>query len=257
MNLSVQRASLEDANAIVELLREGIGDKLINYTIAGTVGMVSFVSTQLADDYLGPNIFFVCKSADQIKGFAEVRIYQNELFLNHIYVSEQFRGNGLGRALLHSCLDFARVHQLKSMGLDVFTHNEQAKKWYEFLGFKIIDEYAWLEVEIPCQLNQAGNYIILNQPFANAVYDKFGFASVEIETNEMTYSVGLLGARLFRINTSRIFDDVSALTALMKFDPLRKILCIDKVSEFNKKNIKSGKVICGNYRMSVDVIRVI
>ena len=54
-----------------------------------------------------------------------------------ILVAEQARGKGVGSHLLQAVLDWATRHRtLTKLGLNVFSHNEQAIRLYEAHGFK-------------------------------------------------------------------------------------------------------------------------
>jgi GNAT superfamily N-acetyltransferase len=58
--------------------------------------------------------------------------------LFRMYVSDEYRGKGLGRALIHSVIEKAReLKDIEQINLTVISHNKSAKMLYERLGFTI------------------------------------------------------------------------------------------------------------------------
>ena len=58
-----------------------------------------------------------------------------DCWLEDLFVSEEARGSGLGRALTLAAFDRARAHGCRRVELDVNTENPPALKLYESLGF--------------------------------------------------------------------------------------------------------------------------
>ena len=56
--------------------------------------------------------------------------------LSAIIVHPNFRGRGVGRALLNECLSRAAQHKAKGMLLELYVPNPAAKALYESLGFE-------------------------------------------------------------------------------------------------------------------------
>ena len=58
-----------------------------------------------------------------------------DCWLEDLYVSDQARGSGLGRALVEAAFDRARLRDCRRVELDVNTENAAARALYESLGF--------------------------------------------------------------------------------------------------------------------------
>ena len=63
--------------------------------------------------------------------------------IEQVGVKEEFRGCGIGTALLQHQIGLARTKRLRKCTLDVATTNPQAQKLYERLGFKVVMENKW------------------------------------------------------------------------------------------------------------------
>lgn len=63
---------------------------------------------------------------------------KSELFINDIYIDEEYRGNGLGRELMALIENQARKLKISKIGLHVFASNKSAFSLYSNSGFKTI-----------------------------------------------------------------------------------------------------------------------
>jgi ribosomal protein S18 acetylase RimI-like enzyme len=75
-------------------------------------------------------------------GFAQLRFRTSvwsggeDAWLEDVFVAEQARGEGAGRALVEECLKRARERGCKRIQLDTNETNEPAMRLYESLGFR-------------------------------------------------------------------------------------------------------------------------
>jgi putative acetyltransferase len=62
---------------------------------------------------------------------------QNEQGLAHVgmAVQDRYRGQGIGKCLLDAATDWARDRSCHKIALEVWPHNERARKLYERAGF--------------------------------------------------------------------------------------------------------------------------
>lgn len=89
---------------------------------------------------------FVAESNDKVIAFASLGIddKNDELIVNKIptaYISdiivlEEYRGKGIGKALLKKAEDFAKEKGLKYIKLIVFSENNKASGLYKSFGFE-------------------------------------------------------------------------------------------------------------------------
>jgi len=63
------------------------------------------------------------------------------LFLEDLFVREQFRGNGIGKALLASVAKIAKREQCYGVHWEVLDWNEKAIEFYKSLGAKFLDQW--------------------------------------------------------------------------------------------------------------------
>ena len=105
---------------------------------------VEAMKRELADTET--NLFLVAQGdADPLVGYAKLRVAGHEtvdaarpIELHRLYVRRFAAGTGLGRALLRSGLDAARVHEHDVMWLGVWEHNHRARTFYERWGFRVV-----------------------------------------------------------------------------------------------------------------------
>ena len=64
-------------------------------------------------------------------------------FISQLGVAEEFRGYGIGTALIRHFIERARALGLRKCVLDVAMTNSKAQALYERLGFRVIQESKW------------------------------------------------------------------------------------------------------------------
>jgi ribosomal protein S18 acetylase RimI-like enzyme len=76
-------------------------------------------------------------------------------FISQLGVKEEFRGRGIGTALIQHQIELTRSLGLRKCTLDVAMTNPRAQALYERLGFKVVQENEWKyhdsEVHVPGQ----------------------------------------------------------------------------------------------------------
>ncbi|MCP4137076.1 MAG: GNAT family N-acetyltransferase [bacterium] len=80
------------------------------------------------------------------------------LYIDALCVDEQYRGRGIGTALLSSARDRARDEGYNSLSLIVMAHNERALSVYKKFGFKTVDTVAVKPHELIPQ--EGGAYLV-------------------------------------------------------------------------------------------------
>ena len=105
----------------------------------------------LAGDTPGsmPLVNFVAETADgTLTGFAEVDLRSHADgcdaarpvgYLEGWYVTEEYRGRGIGRRLLSAAEDWARSHGCLEMASDTWIDNALSQTCHEALGFEVVD----------------------------------------------------------------------------------------------------------------------
>lgn len=68
------------------------------------------------------------------------------MYLDDLYVSKEYRKQGIGKKLLDSVIDLAKKKECKKMRWQVSNWNKNAQKFYEHIGAEIDD------IELNCDL---------------------------------------------------------------------------------------------------------
>lgn len=66
--------------------------------------------------------------------------------MKRLYIKPQFRGKGIGRALVQKIIELASAKNYKKMRLDTISSMEAAIKLYQMMGFKKISPYRHMSV---------------------------------------------------------------------------------------------------------------
>jgi len=76
----------------------------------------------------------------------ERSVAEGELLMDGIAVDSAWRGKGVGTALLHAVIAFAREHEYRTVRLEVVDTNPSAKRLYERVGFMAMQtqQTGWL-----------------------------------------------------------------------------------------------------------------
>ena len=81
---------------------------------------------------------YVVRTIDcPVAGFCAFWLVVDEIHINNVAVRPQFRGRGIGTALLHHVLAEARQLGARRATLEVRASNEPARRLYERLGFYV------------------------------------------------------------------------------------------------------------------------
>ena len=82
--------------------------------------------------------YLVALSGDKIVGFAGAWMILDEAHVTNIAVAEAYRGQGIGRQLTQSLLQYAADLGVAYTTLEVRRSNERAKALYASLGFEYV-----------------------------------------------------------------------------------------------------------------------
>jgi [ribosomal protein S18]-alanine N-acetyltransferase len=83
------------------------------------------------------HIFVVRTPQCLVAGFCAFWLVFDEIHINNLAIRPQFRGHGMGTALLHHILAEARQLGAHRATLEVRASNEAARRLYERLGFYV------------------------------------------------------------------------------------------------------------------------
>lgn len=103
----------------------------------------------LPGDYVSPNgCLLLAVYKEQSVGCVGLRKLSDEVCeMKRLYVREQFRGLGIGRALVEAVIEKARKIDYNYMRLDTVPSMEVASALYISVGFKKISTYRYNPIE--------------------------------------------------------------------------------------------------------------
>lgn len=123
MNLIISKMTLDDLSSIRDILISDF-DNFWNYEI-------------LKEELECSNSFFVIakNDANEIVGFAGLKIIVDEADIMNIVVKKSFRHNGIGSFLLEHLISYAKNNNLKTVTLEVNENNLSAIHLYDKFSF--------------------------------------------------------------------------------------------------------------------------
>ena len=80
--------------------------------------------------------FFVAMTKNEVSGYVGANNVLGELYIDNIAVFYNYRGFGIGEALLRHLIDVAKAENCSLITLEVRVSNTPARNLYEKLGFK-------------------------------------------------------------------------------------------------------------------------
>jgi ribosomal-protein-alanine N-acetyltransferase len=83
------------------------------------------------------HIFVVRTPERPVVGFCAFWLVVDEIHVNNVAILPGLRGRGMGTALMHRVLDEAARLGARRATLEVRVSNQSARRWYEFLGFRV------------------------------------------------------------------------------------------------------------------------
>jgi len=115
--------------------------------------LISAYSVQsVASDLANPNIDIIvaCSSSDSVIGFTQLTRGTMEdclkgsempIELQRLYVTQEYHGAGVGRALIDRVEEIARGEGYKTLWLGVWEENFKAQNVYAKMGFRKVGEH--------------------------------------------------------------------------------------------------------------------
>ena len=85
--------------------------------------------------HLRDGVVLVAEADERAAGFAEAELQKGQVFVANLYVRPEARRRGIGTALLEHVAASARDRGLSHMELWVDSHNANAVRFYNELGF--------------------------------------------------------------------------------------------------------------------------
>lgn len=152
------------AETMADFLREGVGyESYENAIVAECQGVIVGIVYSYPSKYQGiteeARNFFPQEQLEFLADFFNSRV-ENSLFLDSIYVDEEFRGQGVGSKLIALTKEKAKESGYQQLSLMVMNENAAARRAYERNDFKIVKH---VDVkEHPLIPNKGGIYLLVS-----------------------------------------------------------------------------------------------
>lgn len=113
--------------------------KEIDGQVAGVAfGYPDHLEKNIDDAFI--NLLLKHDLSEEYKLFHDEETFKNEWYLDTLVTSPDFRGRGVARELLDSLPNLAKTHNRTTLGLNVDTVNESARRIYLNNGFEKVGE---------------------------------------------------------------------------------------------------------------------
>ena len=123
-DITFRKATLEDLDGIIRV-------ELESFTLPWSRDAFynEFVNNHFAH-------YFVLIHEGNIIGYCGVWIIVDEAHITNIAISPEYRGLKLGENLMKKIIEYAKLHKVQSMTLEVRVSNHVAQSLYRKLGFQ-------------------------------------------------------------------------------------------------------------------------
>ncbi len=145
-NTSIQLAEPADLESILDLLALQFQEHEINVPVAQ---LRAAVLSMLVNPALG--FFLLARYEGKIIGIACISFSWTlehggrSAWLDELYVMKEYRGQGIGRALLGAVLAHAKEQGCAAVDLEIDIEHRQAENLYQRAGFKPLPRSRWVK----------------------------------------------------------------------------------------------------------------
>jgi ribosomal protein S18 acetylase RimI-like enzyme len=247
--ITIRLAKRRDASAIVDIFRAGFPKALLPYTIYAQDGIVDYLKGMIQIQRVGTTSATAVAERDgEVIAWAQFHRHPRLLFLNHIYVTPEFQGTGVGRQLLKDAVEEIRDPSQTYLGSEAFSSNSNALSWYAELGLEPTEEVDWIEMKPRPSEAEDIWWSFDGLITGLAALQRYGFCRIVLRTPHQPYVVRSLGTSIFRANGFDILDDPSALTGLHTLNRHRSLMCVATAPQSGTDYpiIATGQKVCGS-----------
>lgn len=245
----VRLAKRKDAASIVDIFRAGFPRALLPYTIYAQDGIVDYLKGMIQIQRVGTTSATAVAERDgEVIAWAQFHRHPYLLFLNHIYVTPEFQGTGVGRLLLRKAIEEVRDPGQTYLGSEAFATNANALGWYAELGLEPTEVVDWIEMRPRPTEGDEIWWSFDGLITGLAALQRYGFCRIVLRTPRKAYVVRSLGTNFFRANGFDILEDPSALTGLHTLNRHRALMCVATAPqpETSYPVIATGQKVCGS-----------
>lgn len=138
MKYTIRKADKKDEKRICDLFMEML------QTIYNTDDVKGYEDGNLNHYFEeNENVIFVAESENEVIGFLSVEVHRDEqeyIYLDDFSVSEKFRQNGIGNALLKEAEEYGKSAKVSASLLHVEKSNDRAFNFYKRNGYSVFED---------------------------------------------------------------------------------------------------------------------
>jgi ribosomal protein S18 acetylase RimI-like enzyme len=163
----VREAAEQDFSKIWDIYRKVVDEGIYTPSVRGQVSPDKCESPGLSEDSEAGSMTLLCEVDSKVVGYASIEetIWEQSRHVCELGIAilPEFRGMGVGSALLDSLINFAFKKGYEKITLSVFHTNKNAIGLYRKFGFKKVGEKKR-------QFNLKGQYVdeIIMEKFVNS-----------------------------------------------------------------------------------------
>jgi ribosomal protein S18 acetylase RimI-like enzyme len=202
LGCTIEEANPSDADDIYDLNMGAFGEKYIRYTIFQARESIHYLRALIADGVeKSKHVFYVLRKDNHIIGYYDAVHLDNEMFLNYVAITEQYRNCGLGTFLLGHFEESGRSYGCTRLGLDLFESNSGAREWYFKNGFITEKESFLVCLKMAATSRINSNLKYQNEDLGMALSrEKIrGFSKLECRCGPGRITLGFINSRICKI----------------------------------------------------------
>ena len=138
MIFTIRKANKKDEKIICDLFFEMLK------TIYNTDDVQGYEEGYLDNFFSdGENVIYVAENEGEIVGYISVEVHREDrvfIYIDDFSVSKEYRGNGIGNALLNEAEKYASSLSIPVSSLHVEKSNERSLNFYSKNGYKVFED---------------------------------------------------------------------------------------------------------------------
>ena len=127
--INIRVMTIDDYDTVAELWKKS-GENGINSTDDSREGIGRYLKRN-------PSTSFVAEDDGRIIGMIMAGHDGRRGFIQHMLVSAEYRGQGIGRKLAESAVNALDGEEISKVALVAYTNNEQGNAFWERMGFNL------------------------------------------------------------------------------------------------------------------------
>lgn len=143
-NMKIRKAKKQDVKDIQDLrYLLAKHDKSLGLDIVETEWGYTEVGKKDLEYFLNEQYIYVAEENEKIVGFITAEIFKKKAWytvqlgsINNIFVLEEYRNQGIGKALMKTAIEALKEAGITNIQLDTYNKNSNSIKFYEGLGFE-------------------------------------------------------------------------------------------------------------------------